>query len=288
MKIPIPSFTILDQHQSISNLFEGENDRLNTTSADHLFIHATKQKSFGSDTSSANHSTSVSDRHFRSPEVITDDKDRKQFQSSPSSSSEEQLPAPPNTEAKESNSKVQATFIDRNLSSSHVQLHQIDTQENQPFNEIRSTYDDMSVHKSIVLDGIQYSMTFHFRTNFWRHLLERFFHFMLPITQNTDHNLDFSHSTITSNTQSWSTMIPSSTLHTTQSDSIGPWWSRRDVYDQSPATFIFANESLRISHSIESITSSQQMCISIDNMPCYFNCYSYSNRCHCCCSSSTS
>ena len=37
-------------------------------------------------------------------------------------------------------------------------------------------------------------------------------------------------------------MTPSEMLDIGQSDNIGPWWSRRDVYDQTPAIFILLNE----------------------------------------------
>jgi hypothetical protein len=192
--------------------------------------------------------------------------------------------------------KDQARSINRNLPNSHVQSHLVETQENQlsstEFNntlhQIRSTYDDMSVNKSIILRRIHYSITFHFRMNFWGHLLEHFLHFILPSTENTDHNIDLSRSPITSNTHSWSTIIPIATLDMVQSDNIGPWWGRRDVYDQTPATFIFTNESLSTSYSIEPITTSQQIYMSIENTPCYVNYYSYSNTCHCCYSSSSS
>lgn len=109
---------------------------------------------------------------------------------------------------------------------------------------------------------------------------------MLPSIHNTDHNINLSPSIITSNTHSWSTLIPTETLNMIQSDNIGPWWGRRDAYDQTPATFIFANESLSASYSIETITSNKQMCISIENRPCCFKYYSYPNTCQCCCSSS--
>jgi len=121
--------------------------------------------------------------------------------------------------------------------------------------------------------------------NSWRHLLERFLSFILPSIHDTDQNINLSPSIITSSTHSWSTLIPSETLSMIQSDNIGPWWGRRDAHDRTPATFIFANESLSASYSIETITHNKQMCISIENTPCYFKYYSYPNIYHCCCNS---
>jgi hypothetical protein len=121
--------------------------------------------------------------------------------------------------------------------------------------------------------------------NSWRHLLERLLSFILPSIDNTDRNINLSPSLITSNTHSWSTLIPTETLDMTQSDSIGPWWGRREDDDRTPAIFIFANESLSASCSIGTITSNTQMCISIENRPCCFKHYSYPNTYHCCCNS---
>ncbi len=122
--------------------------------------------------------------------------------------------------------------------------------------------------------------------NSWRQLLEHLLSFVLPSIHSTDNNINLSSSPITSNTYSWSTLIPTETLNITQSDNIGPWWSRRDAYDHTPATFIFANEPLNTSHSTETFTTNKQMCISIENRPCYFKYYSCPNTCHCCYSSS--
>lgn len=122
--------------------------------------------------------------------------------------------------------------------------------------------------------------------NSWRYFFERFLNFILPSTHSTDHNMDLSPSIITSDTQSWSTMIPTDTLNIIQSNNIGPWWGRRDAYDRTPAIFIFTDESLHGSYSIKPITSNKQMCIFIENRPCYINYYNYPNTCHCCCNSS--
>jgi hypothetical protein len=122
--------------------------------------------------------------------------------------------------------------------------------------------------------------------NSWRHLLERLLSFMLPSIRNTDHHINLSPSIITSNTRSWSTLIPTETLNMIQSDNIGPWWGRRNTDDRIPATFIFANESLSVSYSLEPITNNIQMCIPIENRPCCFKYYSYPNTCHGYCSSS--
>jgi hypothetical protein len=110
---------------------------------------------------------------------------------------------------------------------------------------------------------------------------------MFPSTSSTDNNINLSSSTITPNTHSWSTLIPIETLNMTQSDNIGPWWGRRDAYDYTPATFIFANEPLSTSYSMETITDNHQMCISIENRPYCCKYYSCPNTCHCCCNSSS-
>jgi hypothetical protein len=124
--------------------------------------------------------------------------------------------------------------------------------------------------------------------NSWRHLLERLLSFMLPSTNNTDQNINLSPSTIPSNTHSWSTLTPSETLNMIPSDNIGPWWGRRDSYDRTPATFIFANEPLNAWYSIDMITSNKQNHTSIGNRPCYSKYYSCPNTCHCCCNSLSS
>ena len=93
---------------------------------------------------------------------------------------------------------------------------------------------------------------------------------MASSVQNSDHRNNLS----PSNTYSWSTLIPFG--------NIGPWWDRRDGDDQTPATFIFVNDS----SSIGTLTDNEQMCISIENRPCCLNYYSYSNPCHCYCNSS--
>ncbi|CAF1035225.1 unnamed protein product [Rotaria sordida] len=154
------------------------------------------------------------------------------------------------------------------------QSHSIDKQEKELLNteinnnitQTRSTYDNTIIS--------------------WRRLFERLLSFILPSIHNTDNNMNLSSSIISPNTYSWSTLIPTDIFNMTQSDSIGPWWGRRDAYNQTPATFIFANESLNTSYSIETITNNKQMCISIENRPCYSKYYSYPNTCHCCCNSS--
>jgi hypothetical protein len=118
--------------------------------------------------------------------------------------------------------------------------------------------------------------------NSWRHLLERLLSFMLPPIHNTDNNITSSSSP---NTHSWSTIISTETVNMNQSDIIGPWWGRRDAYDSTPATFIFANESLRTWCSIETITRNKQMCISAENRPLSTEYYSCPHTCCCHCDS---
>lgn len=123
--------------------------------------------------------------------------------------------------------------------------------------------------------------------NSWRPLLERIIRFMSPSIPNTDHNINnLSPSIMTSNTRSWSTFVPTETLNMTQSDNIGPWWGRRDVYDQTPAIFIFTNESSSTIHSTETITNNTQMCFFIENKPYCLKYSSYPNTHHCCYKSS--
>ncbi|CAF3328412.1 unnamed protein product [Rotaria sp. Silwood1] len=150
-----------------------------------------------------------------------------------------------------------------------------------------SNTEDKQHNNKIILDTKdQTRSTYDDIINSWRRLLERLLGFILPSIHNTNNNINLSSSIISSDMHSWSTLIPTETYNMTQSDNNGPWWSRRDVYDRTPATFIFANEPLNTTYSIKTITSNKQMCISIENRSCYSKYYSYPYICHCCCSSS--
>lgn len=99
----------------------------------------------------------------------------------------------------------------------------------------------------------------------WRPLLERIIGLILRTIPNTDHNINtLPSSIITSNTHSWSTFLPAEPFNMVEYDNIGPWWSRRDTYDQTPSTFIFTNESSTNSYSTVMITNNTEISTSID------------------------
>lgn len=90
---------------------------------------------------------------------------------------------------------------------------------------IRSKYEDLWVERI----KVRILFVFSFRVNIWRQFFLRLSNFHIsPIDTRITH--------------SWSTMTPSEMFDIIQSDDIGPWWSRRDVHDRTPAIFILINE----------------------------------------------
>ncbi|CAF2511679.1 unnamed protein product [Rotaria sp. Silwood2] len=274
----------LHKQQSLSPIdqeyaFIQQNDRVSGSSVSDLFkqIHTTKkQKSIDLDSINTAYSIPVSVHSSVLLETVEDQYNKHNVQSLRTTLSEDCHSISSNTKKKQQKNITIIDTKDETLSTSIkcFQLDSIDKQEkqllnteiNSNINQSRSTYDDI--------------------INSWRRLLERLLGFILPYIRITDNNMNLSSSILSSDTHSWSTLIPRETINMTQSDNIGPWWGRRDTYDQTPATFIFANEPLNTSYSIETIVSNKQMCMSIENRQCYSKYYSYPNICHCCCSSS--
>ncbi|CAF3539275.1 unnamed protein product [Adineta steineri] len=176
------------------------------------------------------------------------------------------------------------------INSSHVQLsrtivNEIDTKQSENITSINT--EDQTIPTKVNNTVASVHSTYDDIMNIWRYLFERFLNFMLPSTHNTtDENINLSSSIITSNTHSWSTLTSVETQNMNQSDNIGPWWGRRDVDDQTPATFIFTNEPLSTWYSIGMIAHNRQMDTSIKNRLCYSKYCSYPKTCHCCSTSS--
>ncbi|CAF0856352.1 unnamed protein product [Adineta ricciae] len=94
---------------------------------------------------------------------------------------------------------------------------------------------------------------------FWQSFLERLSNFLLPSSHNmTNDDVNF-------NKYSWTTLTCTDII---SSDEFGPRWSRRDIDDRSPATFVFVNDPLSTWYSLETCPSNKQRCTSIHYRPC--------------------
>ncbi|CAF1064433.1 unnamed protein product [Adineta ricciae] len=89
--------------------------------------------------------------------------------------------------------------------------------------------------------------------------IERLSNFLSPSSHDmTDDDVDF-------NKYSWATLTCTDII---SSDDFGPRWSRRDIDDRSPATFVFVNDPLSTWYSLETCPSNKQRYTSIHYRPC--------------------